>query len=38
MPVGVAKPSEIRSFLQGQLDATRTRELTEQMLTAGLAV
>jgi type II secretory pathway predicted ATPase ExeA len=32
------KPSEIRSFLQGQLDATRTRELTEQMLTAGLPV
>jgi hypothetical protein len=33
-----AKPSEIRLFLQGQLDATRTRELTEQMLTAGLPV
>jgi type II secretory pathway predicted ATPase ExeA len=31
-----AKPSEIRLFLQGQLDATRTRELTEEMLTAGL--
>jgi hypothetical protein len=33
-----AKPAEIRSFLQGQLDAARTRELTEQILTAGLPV
>ncbi len=31
-----AKPSEIKLFLQGQLDATRTRELSEQMLAAGL--
>lgn len=31
-----AKPSEIKLFLHGQLDATRTRELSEQMLAAGL--
>lgn len=31
-----AKPSEIRSLFQGQLDPTRTRELQEQMLAAGL--
>jgi hypothetical protein len=31
-----AKPAEIRQFLQGALDADRTRELTDQMLAAGL--
>ncbi len=31
-----AKPAEIRSLFQGQLDPTRTRELQEQMLAAGL--
>ena len=31
-----AKPAEIRQFLRGALDAARTRELTEQMLAAGL--
>jgi hypothetical protein len=31
-----AKPAEIRQFLQGSLDADRTRELTDQMLAAGL--
>lgn len=33
-----AKPSEIRSLLRGQLDPTRTRELQEQMLAAGLPI
>jgi type II secretory pathway predicted ATPase ExeA len=33
-----AKPAEVRLFLQGQLDPARTRELTEQMLVAGLPV
>lgn len=32
------KPSDVRLFLQGQLDPARTRELTEQMLVAGLPV
>jgi hypothetical protein len=31
-----AKPTEIRRFLQGALDADRARELTDQMLAAGL--
>ena len=31
-----AKPAEIRQFLQGALDADRARELTDQMLAAGL--
>jgi N-acetyl-anhydromuramyl-L-alanine amidase AmpD len=31
-----AKSAEIRSLFQGQLDPTRTRELQEQMLAAGL--
>jgi hypothetical protein len=31
-----AKTAEIRQFLQGALDAERTRELTDQMLAAGL--
>lgn len=31
-----AKPAEIRSLFQGQLDPTRTRELQGQMLAAGL--
>ena len=33
-----AKPSEIRRFLDGQLDAARTRELADQMRAAGLAL
>jgi type II secretory pathway predicted ATPase ExeA len=32
------RPAEVRLFLQGQLDPARTRELTEQMLVAGLPV
>ncbi|MBV8456628.1 MAG: hypothetical protein JO122_08440 [Acetobacteraceae bacterium] len=32
------RPAEVRLFLQGQLDPVRTRELTEQMLLAGLPV
>jgi hypothetical protein len=32
------KPADVRLFLQGQLDAARSRELTEQMLVAGLPV
>lgn len=32
------KPADVRLFLQGQLDPARTRELTEQMLVAGLPV
>jgi type II secretory pathway predicted ATPase ExeA len=32
------RPSDVRLFLQGQLDPARTRELTEQMLVAGLPV
>ena len=31
-----AKPAEIRSLFRGQLDPSRTRELQEQMLAAGL--
>jgi type II secretory pathway predicted ATPase ExeA len=33
-----AQPGEIRSLLRGQLDPTRTRELQEQMLSAGLPI
>lgn len=33
-----AKPTEIRSLFRGQLDPTRTRELHEQMLAAGLPI
>ena len=32
------KPADVRLFLQGQLDPARARELTEQMLVAGLPV
>jgi len=32
------KPADVRLFLQGQLDPARSRELTEQMLVAGLPV
>lgn len=31
-----AKPAEIKMFLNGTLDAARSRELTDQMLAAGL--
>jgi len=31
-----AKPTEIRALFRGQLDATRAKELQEQMLAAGL--
>ncbi len=31
-----AKPAEIKRFFRGELDATRTRELTDEMLVAGL--
>ncbi len=33
-----AKQSEIRSLFRGQLDPSRTRELQEQMLAAGLPI
>ncbi len=33
-----AKPLEIRRFLNGQLEAGRTRELADRMRTAGLAL
>lgn len=33
-----AKPAEIKSLFRGQLDAARTKELTEQMLMAGLPI
>lgn len=33
-----AKPGEVKSLLQGVLEAGRTREMTEQMLAAGLPV
>lgn len=33
-----AKQSEIRSLFRGQLDPTRTRELQEQILAAGLPI
>jgi hypothetical protein len=32
------KPADVRLFLQGQLDLARSRELTEQLLVAGLPV
>jgi hypothetical protein len=32
------KPADVRLCLEGQLDPGRTRELTEQMLVAGLPV
>jgi len=32
------KPADVRLFLQGRLDPTRTRELIEQRLIAGLPV
>jgi len=31
-----SKPAEIKLFLAGTLDATRTRELTDEMLAAGI--
>lgn len=31
-----AKPAEIKRLLRGELDATRTQELTDEMLSAGL--
>ena len=33
-----AKPSEIRRFLNGQLDAGRTRELADRMRAVGSAL
>jgi type II secretory pathway predicted ATPase ExeA len=33
-----AKPAEIKLFFRGQLDASRTKELTDQMLMAGLPI
>lgn len=33
-----AKPTEIKLFFRGQLDAARTKELTDQMLIAGLPI
>lgn len=33
-----AKPAEIKLFLRGQLDPARTRELSDQMLAAGLPI
>ncbi|KIC39817.1 ATPase AAA [Ruegeria sp. ANG-R] len=33
-----AKPTEIRRFLSGQLDTSRTRELADQMRMAGLSI
>ena len=33
-----AKPTEIRRFLNGQLDAGRTRELADRMRAVGLAL
>jgi type II secretory pathway predicted ATPase ExeA len=33
-----AKPAEIKLLFRGQLDSARTRELTDQMLTAGLPI
>jgi hypothetical protein len=32
------KPADVRLFLRGQLDPARSRDLTEQMLVAGLPV
>ena len=31
-----AKPAEIKRLLRGEFDATRTQELTDEMLAAGL--
>lgn len=33
-----AKPAEIKQLFRGQLDSARTKELTDQMLTAGLPI
>jgi type II secretory pathway predicted ATPase ExeA len=33
-----AKPAEIRLFLRGELDANRTRELSDRMVAAGLPI
>ena len=33
-----AKPAEIKLLFRGQLDPTRTKELTDQMLMAGLPI
>ena len=33
-----AKPAEIRRFLRSELDAARTRELTDEMRDAGLPI
>ena len=33
-----ANPGEVRSLLQGRLEEGRVRELTEQMMAAGLPV
>lgn len=33
-----AKPAEIKLFFRGQLDPARTKELTDQMLIAGLPI
>ncbi len=33
-----AKPAEIKLLFRGQLDPARTKELTDQMLTAGLPI
>ena len=33
-----AKPSEIRRFLSGQLDAERTRELADRVRAVGLTL
>jgi hypothetical protein len=33
-----AKPAEIKLFFRGQLDPARTKELTDQMLMAGLPI
>ena len=33
-----AKPTEIRRFLNGQLDGGRTRELADRMRAVGLAL
>ena len=32
------KPGEVRLLLQGRLEASRAREMTEQMMAAGLPV
>jgi len=33
-----AKPAEIKRVLRGELDPARTRELTDEMLAAGLPI